>query len=214
MQAAQAACAMLAGEQVIGIGSGSTVACFIEVLAQRPNRPTVVPASDSSERLARDAGLQTLSLNDSGTLDLYIDGADEATRHRSLVKGGGGALAREKVIASASRKFICIIDDSKMVDVLGRNFAVPVEVLPMARSYVSRMLVAMGATPELRPDYLTDNGNLVLDVLGLHLLDPGQVERDLNQIAGVVCNGIFAARPADMLLVAGGSGVETIAAGS
>ena len=212
MQVAEAACAMLGGEQAIGIGSGSTVACFIKALAQRADCPAVVAASEESERLAREAGLQTLSLNDSGTLDIYIDGADEATAHCTLVKGGGGALAREKVIACASRKFICIVDDSKMVEVLGRSFAVPVEVLPMARSYVSRRLVVMGATPELRQGYFTDNGNLVLDVRGLHLLNPWQMEQDLNQIAGVVCNGIFAVRSADVLLIADGDNVETLTA--
>ena len=210
MQVAEAACQMLENDEVIGVGSGSTVACFIDVLAGHGNAPAVVVASETSADKARKAGLEVVELNDAGDLQTYVDGADEATRHRSLTKGGGGALAREKVIAAASRRFICIVDDSKLVDVLGRDFALPVEVLPMARSYVARKLVAMGGVPELRHDYYTDNGNVVLDVRGLQVLEPKQVELELNQIAGVVCNGLFAHRPADVLLVADGASVSTL----
>ena len=210
MQVARAACEMLRGEEVIGIGSGSTVACFIDILAERDDAPAVVPASEASAARARDAGLKVSELNNVGSLRIYVDGADEATVHRSLVKGGGGALAREKVIAAASRQFICIVDDSKIVDVLGREFAVPVEVLPMARSYIARQLVAMGGIPELRQGYMTDNSNEIIDVRGLRVLDPVRTERELNQVAGVVCNGLFACRPADILLIADGSEVRTI----
>jgi ribose 5-phosphate isomerase A len=150
-----------------------------------------------------------LDLNHTGDLDLYIDGADEFDRHRRLVKGGGGALTREKIVAAASRRFVCIADESKRVGVLGA-FPLPVEVIPMARSLVARKLVALGGVPELREGFVTDNGNLILDVHRLDLVDPVKMERTLNDLAGVVCNGLFAIRPADTVLSAGKNGVETI----
>jgi ribose 5-phosphate isomerase A len=149
-----------------------------------------------------------LDLNETGTLDLYIDGADEATRQLHLIKGGGAALTREKIVAAVARKFVCIADETKLVDVLGR-FPLPVEVIPMARSYVARELVKLGGVPEWRQNFVTDNGNVILDVYNLEILKPVELESTLNQITGVVTNGLFARRPADVLLLGTASGVQT-----
>jgi ribose 5-phosphate isomerase A len=150
-----------------------------------------------------------LDLNNVGTLPLYVDGADEATEHRQLIKGGGGALTREKIIAAASRQFVCIADESKLVRRLGA-FPLPVEVIPMARSYVAREIIALGGKPAYRKDFVTDNGNIILDVHGFDILEPIKLEQSLNNIAGVVTNGLFAARGADVLLLGGGNGVRRL----
>src|SRR5260221_9605977 len=195
---------------VLGIGTGSTVNQLIEVLKDRKIqlKGAVSSSRQTSDLLAK-ARIPELDLNSEGDLALYIDGADEATASGMLIKGGGAALTREKVVAAASRKFVCIIDDSKLVDVLGR-FPLPVEVIPMARSYVARQLVKLGGQPVLREGVTTDNGNQILDVHHLRLLDPAATEAEINQIVGVVCNGIFARRGADLLLVGTDAGVEVL----
>ncbi|MEF8834139.1 MAG: ribose-5-phosphate isomerase RpiA, partial [Halofilum sp. (in: g-proteobacteria)] len=162
----------------------------------------------SAERL-RSRRIPVLELNDTGDLPLYVDGADEFTAHRALIKGGGGALTREKIVAGASRRFVCIVDQSKRVDWLGR-FPLPVEVIPMARSFVARQLTRLGGQPELRSGVTTDNGNVILDVHNLEIMEPIEIERRINDIPGVVCNGIFALRPADEILIAGPDGIERI----
>ncbi|MFZ8886528.1 MAG: ribose-5-phosphate isomerase RpiA [Steroidobacteraceae bacterium] len=208
--AALAAIELLESGMNLGVGTGSTVNHFIDALAGwRGRLGSVVSSSvDTTQRLAQ-LGIEVSELNDAGTLDLYVDGADEANAHLQLIKGGGGALTREKIIAEASRRFVCIIDDSKLVKVLGR-FPLPVEVLPMARSLVARKLVAAKGRPAWREGFVTDNGNQILDVHHLDIVDPVALERDLNQIPGVVSVGLFARRPADLLLVADGSGVRQL----
>ncbi len=209
-QVAEAALAYVEDDAVVGVGTGSTVNFFIEKLAGVKGRIAgAVSSSEASTALLQKQGIPVVDLNSVGELSVYIDGADEATRHRALIKGGGGALTREKIVAAASRRFICLIDDSKLVDVLGR-FPLPVEVIPMARSYVGRQLAKLGGKPELRMGLTTDNGNLIIDVHGLKILEPAKLEAELNQIAGVVCNGLFARRPADVLLVGRDSGIEKI----
>jgi ribose 5-phosphate isomerase A len=195
---------------VLGIGTGSTVNQLIEVLKDRKIqlKGAVSSSRQTSEALAR-VRIPELDLNSEGDLALYIDGADEATASGMLIKGGGAALTREKVVAAASRKFVCIIDDSKLVDVLG-NFPLPVEVVPMARSYVARQLVKLGGQPVWREGVVTDNGNVILDVHRLRLTDPAAFETAVNQIAGVVTVGLFAHRGADVLVVAGDDGVRTL----
>ncbi|NCF62193.1 MAG: ribose-5-phosphate isomerase RpiA [Gammaproteobacteria bacterium] len=193
---------------VLGVGTGSTVNCFIEALASSGKKiEAAVSSSDVTTRLLEVNGIEVRDLNQTGTLDMYIDGADEFDRHRRLIKGGGGALTREKIVAGASRKFVCIVDESKKVGVLGK-FPLPIEVIPMARSFVARQLVAMGGQPELRQDFTTDNGNVILDVHNLDLIDPVAVERELNNLPGVVTCGLFAVRPADIVLMASASSVE------
>ncbi len=207
---AEAALAYIEDDAVIGVGTGSTVDFFIEKLAAIRGRIAgAVSSSEASTALLQRHGIPVVELNSAGDLGVYIDGADEATPQRALIKGGGGALTREKIVAAASRRFICLVDDSKMVDVLGR-FPLPVEVIPMARSYVGRQLVKLGGRPELRLGVTTDNGNLLIDLHGLKILEPAKLEAEINQIAGVVCNGIFARRPADLLLVGRDNGVEKI----
>jgi ribose 5-phosphate isomerase A len=209
-QVAEAALAYVEDDAVVGVGTGSTVNFFIEKLAAVRGRIAgAVSSSEASTALLRRLGIAVVDLNSVGELGVYIDGADEATHHRALIKGGGGALTREKIVAAASRRFICLIDDSKLVDVLG-TFPLPIEVIPMARSYVGRQLARLGGKPELRAGVTTDNGNLIIDVHGLKILEPAKLEADLNQITGVVCNGLFARRPADLLLVGRDSGVEKI----
>jgi ribose 5-phosphate isomerase A len=195
---------------VLGIGTGSTVNAFIAALKDRKiSLAGAVSSSRATSELLKGARIEELDLNSAGPLDLYIDGADEATRQRALIKGGGAALTREKIVAAASKRFICIIDDSKLVDVLGR-FALPVEVIPMARSQVARELVALGGQPVYREGVVTDNGNVILDVHNLRLTDPVAFESTVNQITGVVCVGLFARRGADELLVATDGGVERL----
>lgn len=195
---------------VIGVGTGSTANHFVDALAKIRGKIDGAVASSlaTAERLKK-AGIPVLDLNATGGLPLYVDGADEATRHLHLVKGGGGALTREKIVAAASAKFICVADDSKLVDVLGK-FPLPVEVVPMARSYVARELVKLGGQPVLREGFTTDNGNQILDVHHLTILNPVELEERLDHIAGVVTNGLFARRPADVLLLGTGRGVEAL----
>ena len=207
---AKAALDYVKGHDVIGIGSGSTVSHFIRAMADLPYPPAVVAASQASESLLREAGVKVLNLNETNDLSVYIDGADEATHHRTLIKGGGGAMTREKIVAAASRKFICLIDDTKLVDVLGHRYPVAVEVIEQARSYVARRLTAMGGTPTWRTGFLTDNGHPIIDVAGLPLVDAANMERTLNQIAGVVSHGLFINQPADVLLVAGDDEVQVL----
>ena len=197
-------------EGIIGVGSGSTVFKFIDALATIKGRiDGAVAASEASAERLRKHGIKVFELNSVDELAVYVDGADEVTENLHMIKGGGGALTREKIVAAVARKFICICDASKLVGVLGK-FPLPVEVIPMARSYVGRELVKLGGLPELRQGFTTDNGNIVLDVRGMTLLDPPKIEAEINQLAGVVTNGIFARRPADVLLLAGEQGIRTI----
>jgi ribose 5-phosphate isomerase A len=196
---------------VLGIGTGSTVNQLIEVLKQRKIQLSgAVSSSNQTADALRAARIPLLDLNAEGTLSLYIDGADAATADGLLIKGGGAALTREKVIAAASEKFVCILDDSKLVDVLGPSFPLPVEVIPMARSYVARELVKLGGQPVWREGVVTDNGNQILDVHHLRLTDPKGFETAVDQIVGVVTVGLFAHRGADVLLIAGDAGVKTL----
>lgn len=210
--AALAALEYLDGARIIGVGTGSTVNHFIDALAGTRDRiEGAVSSSNASTARLKAAGIPVLDLNNTGDLDVYVDGADEATRHLQLIKGGGGALTREKIVAAASRRFVCIADDSKLVDVLG-EFPLPVEVIPMARSLVARKLAVLGGRPELRSGFTTDNGNVILDVHNLDMLDPAALESRINDIPGVVACGLFAIRPADVLLLGGDKGVETLRA--
>lgn len=198
--------------QIIGVGSGSTVGYFIDALAGIRGRiDGAVASSEATAKRLRERGIAVLELNDVGRLPLYVDGADEVNRHLQLIKGGGGALTREKIIAAASGQFICIADESKLVDVLG-DFPLPIEVIPMARSFVARELVKLGGQPAVRQGFTTDNGNAILDVRNLDMLDPFKLEGRLNNIPGVVTNGIFALRPADRLILGGADGVRTLTA--
>ena len=207
-QVAEAALKWVREDSILGVGTGSTVNCFIEALGESRFRlEAAVSSSEATTRLLQDIGIEVLDLNQAGTLDLYVDGADEFDPHLRLIKGGGGALTREKIVAGASRKFVCIVDESKKVGVLGK-FPLPVEVIPMARSFVGRHLVAMGGQPELREGFTTDNGNLILDVHNLDLVDPVSVEKELNNLPGVVSCGLFALRPADVVLMASNEGVK------
>lgn len=208
--AAQAALRFVDDDAVIGVGTGSTVNFFIDALASRRDRIRgAVSSSDASTARLKAAGIEVLDLNRTGDLEVYVDGADETDHHRRLIKGGGAALTREKIVAAASRKFVCVVDESKVVDVLGR-FPLPVEVIPMARSYVARQLIKLGGQPVWRENVLTDNGNQILDVHGLRILDPPALETAINGIAGVVTVGLFAHRPADVVLVGSAAGVRTL----
>ena len=196
-------------DPVIGVGSGSTVFKFIEALSSIKHKiDGAVAASEASAERLKKHGIRVLDLNSVNELPVYIDGADEVTEHLHMIKGGGGALTREKITAAVARKFVCICDASKLVPVLGK-FPLPVEVIPMARSYVAREIVKMGGHPRLREGFTTDNGNVVLDCHGMTLLDPPKTETALNQIAGVVTSGIFARRAADVLLLGEAAGVIT-----
>jgi ribose 5-phosphate isomerase A len=199
-----------AQEGIVGVGSGSTVNFFIDALATVKGRidGTVAASEASAERLKKH-GIRVFDLNSVDRLDVYVDGADEVTEHLHMIKGGGGALTREKIVAAVAKRFVCICDASKLVPVLGK-FPLPVEVIPMARSFVGREMLKRGAQPALRENFKTDNGNLILDCRGLTILDPPALEADLNGIAGVVTNGIFARRPADVLLLAENTGVRTL----
>lgn len=209
-RAAQAALSYLEGGAILGVGTGSTVNLFIEELAAYRERiPAVVSSSNASSERLRALGLRVLDLNDVAALPLYVDGADEATRARQLIKGGGGALTREKIVAAAAERFVCIVDTDKIVECLG-SFPLPLEVIPMARTLVTRKLTEMGGRPAWRQGYVTDNGNHILDVQGLAIKDPVALERELNQLAGVVCVGLFAIRPADVLLIGTDAAVTTL----
>jgi len=216
--AAEAALKYLVPGEPLGVGTGSTVNFFIDALAARKaDVPGAVSSSEASSKRLQAIGIPLLNLNDTGTLSLYVDGADESDAHLRLIKGGGGALTREKIVAAASRTFVCIADESKLVPVLGK-FPLPVEVIPMARSYVARELVRRGGQPVLRETpsgqiVTTDNGNVILDVRNLHITDPVGLETDLNQLAGVVSVGLFARRPADRLIAGSpGGGVRELKA--
>ncbi len=218
LDAAIAALQYIEDDTIIGVGTGSTVNFFIAELIKVSHRiKAAVSSSEASSKLLRTGGVEVMELNDAGTLSLYVDGADEVTQHLAMIKGGGAALTREKIVAAASKKFICIADESKLVSVMGK-FPLPVEVIPMARSYVARELVKLGGHPEWRVRELdgaikpvvTDNGNWILDVRGLQITDPVALETEINQITGVVTNGLFARRGADVLLLATKDGVKTI----
>jgi len=210
-RAAAAALEYLGDGVVIGVGTGSTVNFFIDGLAALRRRIAgAVSSSIASTRRLEAQGIPVLDLNDVGELELYVDGADEATRGLHLIKGGGGALTREKIVAASSRRFICIVDDQKLVERLGR-FPLPVEVIPMARNHVARELARLGGKPVWREAFVTDNGNHILDVHNLSIPDPVALEAEINQIAGVVTSGLFARRPADVLLVGTAEGVVTLA---
>jgi ribose 5-phosphate isomerase A len=210
--AARAAIAHVPEDCVVGVGTGSTVNFFIDELAGIKGRiEGAVSSSRASTERLKQLGIRVFDLNAVDELPVYVDGADEVTRHLSMIKGGGGALTGEKIIAAVARKFVCIADASKLVDVLG-TFPLPVEVIPMARSYVGRELVKLGGHPKLREGFTSDYGNAILDVYGLSILNPLEMEAALNQIPGVVTNGLFARRPADLLLLGTGDGVRTMTA--
>ena len=206
--AANAALEYVKADSIIGVGTGSTVNHFIDLVADQiaDRVRAAVSSSEASTTRLLGHGIRVADLNDIGTLDLYVDGADEANARLHLIKGGGGALTREKIVAAASRQFVCIADDSKMVEVLG-EFPLPVEVIPMAREMVARELLDLGGHPRLRESFVTDNGNQILDVHGLHIDDPVALETRINQITGVVCVGLFARRPADILIMGSDEGV-------
>lgn len=209
IEVARAALKPIEDGMLLGVGTGSTVNRFIDELAASGKRlQGAVSSSESTTERLKASGIKVVDLNHVGDLELYIDGADEVDDHRRLIKGGGGALTREKVIAGASRRFVCIVDHSKCVPVLG-EFPLPVEVIPMARAFVARKLTGMGGRPALREDFTTDNGNLVLDVRKLDLVDPRRTEDAINRIPGVVTCGLFAHRAADVVLVATEDGVES-----
>ena len=208
--AAEAALSYVEPGMIVGVGTGSTTNHFIDALARVRHKidGTVASSVASAERL-QSHGIPVLDLNSVNDVPLYVDGADESTRGLHLVKGGGGALTREKIIAAVATKFVCVADHTKLVDVLGK-FPLPIEVIPMARSYVAREIVKRGGQPVYRQGFTTDNGNVILDVHGLQILDPVKMEQELNNIVGVVTNGLFAMRPADMLLLGGPDGVKTL----
>jgi ribose 5-phosphate isomerase A len=208
--AAEAALAFVEPGMIIGIGTGSTANHFIDLLAGIKGKidATVASSIASAERL-KSHGIRVLDLNEAGQLSLYVDGADESTEHLHLVKGGGGALTREKIVAGASDKFVCIADDSKLVRTLGK-FPLPIEVIPMARALVAREMVKMGGNPVLRQGFTTDNGNVILDIHNLTIMNPVEMEDRINRIPGVVTNGLFAIRPADVLILGGVGGVQTL----
>ena len=208
--AAEAAIDYVESGMIVGVGTGSTANYFIDALAGVKGKidGTVASSEASAERL-RGHGIPVMDLNQAGDLALYVDGADESNEYLHLIKGGGGALTREKIVAAASEQFVCIADESKLVRILGK-FPLPVEVIPMARSYVARQLVKLGGQPELREGFTTDNGNVILDVHNLEIMEPLKLEQEINMIAGVVTVGIFANRPADVLILGGPEGVRTL----
>lgn len=209
-QAAEKALEFLPSGGVLGVGTGSTVNHFIDLLADVKGRfDGAVSSSEASTERLKAIGMPVLDLNSTGELEVYVDGADESNHQLHLIKGGGGALTREKIIAAASKQFVCIADASKLVHVLGK-FPLPVEVIPMARSYVARQLVRLGGNPVLREDFVTDNGNVILDVHGLQIMEPMKLESEINDIVGVVTVGIFANRPADVLILGDEEGAKTI----
>jgi len=192
----------------LGVGTGSTVNCLIEILPEVRDRiDKVVSSSKASTRLLEEQGFEVMTLNETGDIDLYIDGADESNKHLQLIKGGGGALTREKVLAAAARRFVCIVDDSKLVGMLG-TFPLPIEVLPMAQELVARRMLKMRGQPVWREGFVTDNGNHILDVHNLQIANPIDMEARINRIPGVVTVGLFAQRPADILLIASDTGVR------
>ncbi|WP_339878493.1 ribose-5-phosphate isomerase RpiA [Pseudidiomarina gelatinasegens] len=207
-QAAEAALKYVEPNTIVGVGTGSTVNFFIDALATMKNDiEGAVSSSEESTKRLKAHGIEVIELNNVGNLPVYIDGADEIDEHRRMVKGGGGALTREKIIAAVADKFICIADESKVVGRLG-NFPVPVEVIPMARSYVAREIVKLGGDPVWRQGFTTDNGNVILDIHNFDILDPVQLEQQLNSIVGVVTNGLFAKRGANVAIIASPAGLK------
>ena len=209
--AAQAALQFVKPDMIVGVGSGSTVNCFIEALGTLKDQiKGTVAASKNSEALLREQGIEVFSTNDVSSLDIYVDGADEINPQKMMIKGGGAALTREKIVAALAKNFICIVDSSKQVDVLGSTFPLPIEVIPMARSQVARQLVTLGGAPEYREGVVTDNGNIILDVHNFAIMNPVEMEKELNNIAGVVTNGVFALRPANTVIVGTPDGAKII----
>lgn len=206
--AAKAALSYIENDMILGVGTGSTVNCLIELLPSVKLKGAVSSSKVTEDKL-RALGIEIMDLNSIGELDLYIDGADEIDAQGNMIKGGGGALTREKIVAAASRQFVCMVDDSKTVNKLGK-FPVAIEVLPQARSYVARELVKLGADPVYREGFVTDYGNIILDAYDLDITDAKQMEQTLNNIVGVVCNGVFAAQSATIMLKAGDDGVQTV----
>ena len=210
IEAAKASLQFIEPGTALGVGTGSTVNCLIELLPTVRDRiDRLVSSSRATTKLLEEHGFEVTTLNEAGDIDLYIDGADEATKRLHLIKGGGGALTREKVLAGAARKFVCIVDDSKFVGMLGQ-FPLPVEVLPMAQSFVMRRFVKLRGQPVWREGFVTDNGNHIIDVHGLKISNPLEFESRLNQIPGIVTVGLFAQRPADILLIASDEGVREL----
>lgn len=208
--AAKAALEYIEIGEILGVGTGSTVNHFIDFLSEIKHKiEGAVSSSETSTERLKSYGIPVLDLNSAGDIGVYIDGADESNQYLHLIKGGGGALTREKIIAAASKKFVCIADEGKLVDVLG-NFPLPVEVIPMARSYVARELVKLGGNPIWRDNFVTDNGNVILDVHNLDIVNPVEMERTINNLVGVVTVGLFAIRPADVLILGGANGIRKI----
>ncbi len=208
--AAKAALDYVEVGSVIGIGTGSTTNRFIDLLADIKHKiDGTVASSEASAARLKQHGIQVLDLNAADSISLYVDGADESTRFLQLIKGGGGALTREKIVAAVAEKFVCIADDSKLVDILGK-FPLPVEVIPMARSHVARQITRLGGNPVWRDGFVTDNGNIILDIHNLEIMEPSKLETELNQITGAVTNGLFARRPADVLILGGDEGVKVM----
>jgi ribose 5-phosphate isomerase A len=209
---ARAALAYVVEGQLVGVGTGSTARLFIEALAEMKERISGAVASSEDTKMRLEGhGIKVFDLNEVTDLPVYIDGADEINAEMHMIKGGGGALTREKIVAAVARQFVCIVDGSKLVPVLG-SFPLPIEIIPMARAHVTRELIKLGGTPVLREGFVTDNGNLIVDVKGLQILDPVDLETRVNQIAGVVCCGLFAHRAADVCLVGTSSGVRALTA--
>ncbi len=209
-EVAQAAIQHIPVGSIVGVGTGSTANYFIDELAKIKHKiDGAVASSDNTAQRLKNHNIEVLDLNNVSEIPVYVDGADEVTEHLHMIKGGGGALTREKIVAATAKKFICVADESKLVNVLG-TFPLPVEVIPMARSYVAREIVHLGGHPVLREGFITDNGNVILDVHNLKILNPIELETDLNQIAGIVTNGLFAKRGANVLLLGTDNGVRTI----
>ena len=208
--AAEAALDYIKAGDMVGVGTGSTVNFFIDALATIKHKiEGAVSSSEASTERLKSHGIPVFDLNDVDELSVYVDGADEVTKHMAMIKGGGGALTREKIVAAVAKKFVCIVDDSKLVDVMGK-FPLPIEVIPMARSYVAREIVKIGGQPVYREGFITDNGNQILDVHNLTIIDPPKLETDLNQIVGVVTNGLFAHRGANVVVMGTPKGVKII----
>ena len=208
--AATKALEFIENDTIVGVGTGSTVNFFIDALATVKDKIIgAVSSSEESSKRLKAHGIEVFDLNSIDNLDVYIDGADEITKHMAMIKGGGAALTREKIVAAVAKKFICIADNSKQVEVLG-NFPLPVEVIPMARSYVARELVKLGGDPAYRQGVITDNGNVIIDVHNLEILDPKALETQINDIVGVVTNGLFSLRGADTLVLGSKNGIEVI----
>lgn len=208
--AAEAACKFVQNDAIVGVGTGSTVNYFIDALALIKHKiKGAVSSSEASTKRLKGHGIEVFDLNEVDSLDIYVDGADEITQHKHMIKGGGAALTREKIVSAVAKTFICIIDDTKQVPVLGA-FPLPIEVIPLARSYVAREIVKLGGDPEYRMGTVTDNGNHIIDVHNLSIVNPIELENQLNQVVGVVTNGLFAARGANIVLIGDDNGVTEI----